>query len=195
MLKDDIRRTFEHLGGNKVQRVLGCARTPGLHAVVVYRFGQWLSSQPLFVRVVLKPLFVILYHRIRSAWGIELSPGASIGKGVLIFHYGGIFIGPRVILGDNCSISHDVTIGLGGRGPRRGAPTIGDNVYIAPGAKVSGRIKIGSNVKIGANAVVEKDVPDNALVQVGPVRMVTFREFYNESDHAGRENSRLAGDE
>jgi serine O-acetyltransferase len=195
MLRHDIQRTFDHLGGNMVQRVLGCAREPGLQAVAIYRFGQWLSAQPLLVRIVLKPFFVVFYHRIRAAWGIELSPGAVIGEGFLIFHYGGIFIGSKVVIGNNCSISHDVTIGLAGRGGRRGAPSLGDNVYIAPGAKVSGRIKIGNNVKIGANAVVEKDVPDNALVQVGPTRVVTFREFYKQTDHAGRETGPPAGTE
>jgi serine O-acetyltransferase len=195
MLKYDIRRTYEHLGGNTVQRVLGCARAPGLLAVAVYRFGRWLSTQPLPVRVLLKPFFAVFSHRIRAAWGIELDLGAVIGNGLLIFHYGGIFVGSQVIIGDNCSISHDVTIGLAGRGARRGAPTIGNNVYIAPGAKVSGRIKVGNNVKIGANAVVEKDVPDNTLVQVGQVRLVTFREFYKQGDHAGRETSPLTEEE
>jgi serine O-acetyltransferase len=187
MLKQDIRRTYEYFGGNMVQRVLGCVRMPGLHGVAIYRFGRWLSSQPFHVRVVLKPFLIVLHHRIRSAWGIELSPLAAIGEGMLIVHYGGIFIGARVIIGNHCTISHDVTIGLAGRGSRRGAPVIGDNVYIGPGAKVSGRIKIGHNVKIGANAVVEKDVPDNALVQVGPVRVVIFPGFYNDnSDHTTR---------
>jgi len=186
MLKQDILRTYEHLGGNKFQRVLGCARTPGLQAVAIYRLGRWLSGKPLPVRILIKPLLVILFHRIRAAWGIELSLNATIGEGFLIFHYGGIFIGSRVVIGKNCSISHDVTIGLAGRGVRRGAPVIGDNAYIAPGAKVSGRIRIGNNVKIGANAVVERNVPDNALVQVRSVQVVTFPGFYSQADHAGR---------
>jgi serine O-acetyltransferase len=195
MVKRDIQRVYEHLGGNRVQRVLGCARTPGLHAVIIYRFGRWLSDRSLPVKLLLKPLYIVLSHRSRAAWGIELDPGAAIGEGFLVFHYGGIFVGSTVVMGNNCSISHDVTIGLAGRGLRRGAPVIGDNVYIAPGAKVSGKIRIGNNVKIGANVVVEKDVPEDALVQTGPVRMITFKSFYKQGDHAGREGSRPAGEE
>jgi serine O-acetyltransferase len=186
MLKRDILRTYEHLGGNKLQRILGCIRAPGLRAVAIYRFGRWLSGKPLPVRILLRPLLLPLFYYIRVVWGIELSPGATIGEGFLIFHYGGIFVGSRVVMGKDCSISHDVTIGLAGRGPRRGAPVIGDNAYIAPGAKVSGRIKIGNNVKIGANAVVERNVPDNALVQIRPPQVVTFPEFFSKADHAGR---------
>ena len=185
----DIRRTYEHLGGNRLQRFFGCLRTPGLHAVLIFRFGQWLSSKPLPLRLLLKPVFLMLFHRVRAAWGIELSPGAVIGKGFLIFHYGGIFVGSKVVIGENCSISHDVTIGLAGRGQRRGAPVIGDNVYIAPGAKLAGRIRIGNNARIGANAVVEKNVPDSALVQTGPVKIVTFPGLYSQTDHAGREDA------
>jgi len=186
MLTQDIRRTYDHLGGNRIQRIFGCIRNPGLHAVGTYRFGRWLSGMPFPVRIVLRPLWLLLYYRSRSAWGIEISPNATIGGGLLVFHYGGIFIGSRVVIGENCSVSHDVTIGLAGRGTRRGAPVMGNNVYIAPGAKVSGKIRIGSNVKIGANAVVERNVPDNALVQVRPPQVVVFPGYYSKADHAGR---------
>lgn len=186
MLRQDIRRTYDHLGGNRFQRIIGCARNPGLHAVATYRMGRWLSGKPLLLRLLLRPLWLLLFYRSRSAWGIEISPQASIGGGLLIFHYGGIFIGSRVVIGVNCSVSHDVTIGLAGRGSRRGAPVMGDNVYIAPGAKVSGKITIGSNVKIGANAVVERSVPDNALVQVRAPQVVVFQSLYAGADHAGR---------
>ncbi len=185
-MRADIRRTYDHLGGNRLQRVLGCFRTPGLHAVLIFRFGQWLADRPLPVRILLKPVYLVLYHHVRATWGIELSPGATIGEGFLIFHYGGIFVGSKVVIGKGCSISHDVTIGLAGRGNRRGAPVLGDNVYVAPGAKLAGRIMIGANARIGANAVVEKNVPENALVQVGPVKMVTFPGLYSQTDHAGR---------
>jgi len=112
-----------------------------------------------------------------------IAPGANIGKGLHIFHFGGIFVGEQVVIGENCYLSHDVRIGLAGEGRRRGAPTIGNNVYIAPGAKIAGRINIGNNVKIGANAVVTKDVPDNALVQVQSMQVVTFQGFYGGASH------------
>jgi acetyltransferase-like isoleucine patch superfamily enzyme len=80
-----------------------------------------------------------------------------------IGHFGGITIGPATI-GRRCSISQGVTIGVSGRGEKEGLPTIGDEVYLGPGAKLFGKITIGHSVKIGANAVVYKDVEDNAVI-------------------------------
>ncbi len=99
-----------------------------------------------------------------SKWGISLSRSTEIGEGFYIGHYGGIFIAGDVKIGKNVNISQDVTIGLSGKGNKKGCPVIGDNVYIAPGAKLFGKIYIGNNVKIGANAVVYKDVPDDSIV-------------------------------
>lgn len=181
MLKQDLARSYSLTHGKVIRRVVECYRSPGVHAVAVFRFGQWILSQPLALRILLKPAYAYLNHRTKAKWGIMLAPGATIGKGLHIFHFGGIFVGEQVIIGENCSLSHDVTIGLAGEGKRRGAPTIGNNVYIAPGAKIAGRVHIGNNVKIGANAVVSKDVPDNALVQVQSMQVVSFQGFYGES--------------
>ena len=72
------------------------------------------------------------------------------------------------MIGEDCNLSQSVTIGVDGDGDRRGVPIIGNDVYIAPGARVIGRIRIGNNVKIGANAVVHRDIPDNAVVALDP---------------------------
>jgi serine O-acetyltransferase len=181
MLKQDLERSYDLTHGKPVRRVVECYRSPGVHAVVVFRFGQWLLRQPVLVRILLKPIYALWNHRTKAKWGIMIAPGAVIGQGLHIFHFGGIFIGEQVVIGENCSISHDVTIGLAGEGRRRGAPTIGKNVYIAPGAKIAGRIRVGDNVRIGANAVVSRDVPDNALVQVQSMQVVTFPGFYGGS--------------
>lgn len=181
VIAEDIRRTYEHVGGGTLKRMIWCFRTPGLHAIVTYRVGHWLLRQPLLVRLFLKPLYVYQWHRMRAKWGIEISPYAKIGKGMLVYHFGGVIIGSEAVIGENFSVSHDVTIGLSGQGPRRGAPTIGDNVYVAPGARIAGRIRIGHHAKIGANVVIEKDVPDYALVQVAPPKMMTFPGFYGQS--------------
>lgn len=187
MLKQDIISTYNKLGGNKFQRILGCARTPGLYAVMNYRFGHWLLSRPRIIRWVLRPFYLIHNHWIRAKWGIEISCEATIGEGFLILHYGGVFVGSTVKMGKNCSVSHNVTIGLSGTGKRRGAPVVGNNVYFAPGANASGRITIGDNARIGANAVVDKDVPANALVQVRPMQVVTFPSFYGNRQAAAPE--------
>jgi serine O-acetyltransferase len=146
---------------------------PGFQALMVYRFGHWLLNQSGAKRFFLGPLYSRLQHRVWKKWGMDISPKAEIGQGVLIIHFGGIFIGQATI-GKMCSIHHDTTIGLGGSGLRRGIPSIGDNVFIAPGAVIAGKIRIGSNVRIGSNAVVQRDIPDNALVQVRPIQVVRF---------------------
>ncbi len=106
----------------------------------------------------------MLYHRIRSKWGIQIPRTVEIGEGFYIGHSGGITISGAAKFGNNVNISQQVTVGVSGKGEKRGVPIIGDNVYIAPGAKIFGKIKIGNNVKIGANAVVYKNIPDNAIV-------------------------------
>ena len=119
-------------------------------------------------RSFLEPCYLFLYHRIGSKWGIEIPRTAHIKEGFYIGHSGGIVISGSANIGKNFSISQQVTIGLAGRGTNRGVPVIGNNVYIAPGAKIFGRISIGNNVSIGANAVVYKDVPDNSIVVLDP---------------------------
>jgi serine O-acetyltransferase len=128
------------------------------------------------IRIFFEPLHLILLRRIRSKWGIEISRSAEIGAGFYIGHYGGITISGFSKIGRNVNISQLVTIGVSGEGENRGAPTIGDNVYIAPGAKIFGKIHVGNNVKIGANAVVHEDIQDNAVVALDPgFRIVSFK--------------------
>lgn len=168
MLKEDILRTFILIKGSKLKKIIGCYRSPGVHAVAVLRFGQWLLKQNLIFRIILIPIYIFLSYRIKSNWGIKISRHASIGKGFYIGHFGAIIIAADTVIGKNCNISQDVTIGISGQGENRGCPIIGDEVYIAPGAKVFGKIKIGNNVKIGANTVIYKDVPDNSIVVLDP---------------------------
>ena len=96
--------------------------------------------------------------------GIEIHPGAIIGKGLFIDHGSGVVIGETAIVGDNVTLFHGVTLGGTGKEKGKRHPTIGNNVFIGTGAKLLGNITIGDNVKIGANAVVLKDVPSNTTV-------------------------------
>lgn len=97
--------------------------------------------------------------------GIEIHPGASIGKNLFIDHGTGVVIGETAIIGDNVTMFHGVTLGgTGNEKDKKRHPTIGNNVFIGSGAKILGNIKIGNNVKIGANAVVLKDVEDDRTV-------------------------------
>lgn len=137
------------------------------------RIGAYLRP-----RRVLRPLYVLTriigsHYSIR--YGIVIPFGTRIGPGFFIGHFGGIVVSGLATIGRNCNISQGVTIGLGSRGPRKGIPQLGDNVYIGPGAKVLGNIHIGNNVAIGANCVVTKDVPDNAVVVGVPGRVISFK--------------------
>jgi len=176
VLRADIMRTYEYLQGGKLRRAVNCLRSPGVQAVIVFRFGQWLDSQPSLLKVLLQPIYFVLNGLIQIMWGIELPRSATIGPGFYIGHFGGITIAPGAIIGRNCNISQDLTIGLSGQGEKAGVPTIGDNVYLAPGARVFGKISIGNNVKIGANAVIYKDIPDNAIVVLDPgFKIVSYK--------------------
>jgi serine O-acetyltransferase len=168
LITKDFLRTYALTSGPLIKRVIACYRSPGLHAIAVHRFGHWLKKKSVLLRVLLEPIHMILFHRIRTKWGIEISRSAEIGEGFYIGHYGGITISGLSRIGKNVNISQLVTIGVSGKGEKRGAPVIGDNVYIAPGGKIFGKIHVGNNVKIGANAVVYQDVPDNAVVVLDP---------------------------
>jgi serine O-acetyltransferase len=168
MLKNDILRTYNLAHGSKIKKSFACYRSPGVHAVITLRFGQWLLKQNIIVRILLSPIYLLQYHRIRSKWGIEIPRTTEIGEGLYIAHFGGITISPAAKIGNNVAISQQVTIGVSGQGEKKGCPVIGDNVYLAPGAKLFGKIKVGNNVKIGANAVIYKDIPDNAIVVLDP---------------------------
>jgi serine O-acetyltransferase len=168
VLRADIMRTYEYTQGGRLRRIVNCLRSPGVQAVIVFRFGQWLESQPALLKLFLLPIYFVANDLVRLMWGIELPRSARIGPGFYIGHSGGITIAPGVVMGRNCNISQQITIGIAGQGEKAGVPTIGDNVYIAPGARIFGKISVGNNVRIGANAVIHKDIPDNAIVVLEP---------------------------
>jgi len=137
----------------------------GLHALVAYRTAHF------FYRIRFFFLARFISQVARWATGIEIHPGAKIGKGLFIDHGMGVVIGETAIIGDNVLLYQGVT--LGGTGLEHGKrhPTIGNNVVIGAGAKVLGNITVGDNSYIGANAVVIKDVPANSTVVGVPGRI------------------------
>lgn len=149
----------------------------GLVCSIMYRINHMIDSienNPL--RYLVK---LFLTHTIFKVFeiffGCYIAPAAEIGPGLYIGHYGGIFIGP-LKMGKNCNISMGNVLGLGKWGtPDEGLPEIGDNVYIAPSAKIFGKIKIGNNVAIGTSAVVTEDVPDNAVVVGIPAKVISYK--------------------
>jgi serine O-acetyltransferase len=131
---------------------------PGFHAILLHRVAHWLWN--LGIPVVPR----VLSHFGRFVTGIEIHPGAQIGKGFFIDHGMGVVIGETTQVGDGVTLYQGVT--LGGTGKERGKrhPTIGSNVLVSVGAKVLGAIEIGDNVKIGAGSVVLRTVPPNSTV-------------------------------
>ncbi len=137
----------------------------GLHAIVSYRVANFFYKTKLFV------LARLLSQMARFFTGIEIHPGATIGKGLFIDHGMGVVIGETSIIGDNVLLYQGVTLGGTGLVQGKRHPTIGNNVVIGGGAKVLGNIIIGDNSYIGANAVVIKDVPANSTVVGVPGRI------------------------
>lgn len=180
MLFCDLRRDFARFAGNasgsRARRLLECLRSPGLYAAAVYRLGHWALGRPAWARVVLDPAYFVLNLLVQILWGIEISRRARLGPGLYIGHFGGITVGSGIVAGANLAISQNVTLGSWEKGEGPLSPRIGDDVYIAPGARVFGDITIGSNARIGANAVVYGDIPENAVVALDPgYRVISLR--------------------
>ncbi len=139
---------------------------PGFHAIIFHRIAHWLYKKKIF--------FLARYvSQVGRFWtGIEIHPGAKIGRGLFIDHGMGIVIGETAEVGDNCTIYHGVTLGGTGKEKGKRHPTIGNNVLISTGAKVLGPFKVGDNSRIGANAVVLQEVEPNSTVVGVPGRTV-----------------------
>lgn len=137
-----------------------------------YTFWLRLARHFRYKSKLFYPIFLLCWMMVRRymfKFGIQISYAATIGPGFYIGHFGTIVISPAAVIGKNCNVSQGVTIGK----TMGGAPTIGDNVYIGPGAKLFGNIKIGDNVAIGANAVVNKDVPSGVSVAGVPAKVIS----------------------
>jgi serine O-acetyltransferase len=139
---------------------------PGPKAVFFHRISHALYGWKLF--------FLARFFCELSRWltGIEIHPGATIGKRLVIDHGMGVVIGETAVIGDDCIIFHGVTLGGMKFDPVKRHPTIGNNVLIGTGAKILGPLTVGNNVLIGANAMVVKDVPSNVTVIGNPAQII-----------------------
>jgi serine O-acetyltransferase len=149
--------------------------TQGFWAVFQYRlahFCYWkIKWQPF--RLLFLMLFLLWQKVIEIITGISIPASARIGHSFYIGHFGGIIINANAVIGNNCNISQGVTIGVSGRGEKRGSPTIGDKVYVGANAVVSGNITIGNEVLIGACSLVNKSFPDNSVVLGVPAIIIS----------------------
>ena len=138
----------------------------GLHAVAFYRVAHWfyLKDHKVIARVISQTA--------RALTGIEIHPGAKIGKGLLIDHGSGVVIGETAEIGDYCLLYQGCTLGGTGKDHGKRHPTLGNNVMVGCGAKVLGPLKVGDNAKIAANAVVLSPVPANSTAVGVPAKIV-----------------------
>ncbi len=139
--------------------------SPGMIAGIYYRLGHWLwhtQGVPEVLLYILRPLYLVGKRVVEFYSGISVSPRAKIGRGLYIENFGSIYIGPSII-GDNCSLSQEVSIGTNGDIHNNDMPMIGDRVFIGAGAKIVEPVSVGNDVVIGANAVVVTDLDDCAV--------------------------------
>ena len=138
----------------------------GVHAVIYHRIAHW------FYRHNIKFIARFVSQWSRFWTGIEIHPGAKIGRRLVIDHGMGIVIGETAEIGDDCLLYHGVTLGGTGKDHGKRHPTLGNNVMVSTGAKVLGPFKVGDNARIAANAVVLSEVPDNATAVGAPAQIV-----------------------
>lgn len=139
---------------------------PTLRAIRCYRLAHWFYERRYFTTAR------IISQWARSKTGIEIHPGAKIGKGLFIDHGMGVVIGETAVIGDNCLLYQGVTLGGTGKDKGKRHPTLKNNVLVGAGAKVLGPFTVGNNVKIAANAVVLNAIPDNCTAVGVPAHIV-----------------------
>lgn len=179
MFYDEIKATREKdpAARNNLQIILLYA---GLHAIIWYRMSNWFWQHKLY-------FLARWMSQIGRFWtGIEIHPGAKIGRGLFIDHGMGVVIGETAIIGDGVVLFQGVTLGGNGKETGKRHPTIGNNVVVGTGAKVLGNILIGDNSYIGANAVVLKSAPPNSTVVGVPGRVTKQdgKKLDSKMDHA-----------
>ena len=164
-IREDIASIFERdPAARNTWEVLTCY--PGVHAILIHRFAHWLWCHRF------RWLGRFLSHLGRFLTGIEIHPGASLGRRLFIDHGMGVVIGETAEVGDGCTLYHGVT--LGGTTWKRGKrhPSLGNGVVIGAGAKLLGPINVGDRARVGSNAVVVKDVPPGATAVGIPARII-----------------------
>ncbi len=139
---------------------------PGTKAIRMYRRAHWFYKHKCYF------LARLISQRAARKTGIEIHPGATIGKGLFIDHGTGVVIGETAEIGENCTIYQGVTLGGTGKDHGKRHPTLGNNVMVGAGAKVLGPFKVGDNSRIAAGAVVLSEVPENSTAVGVPARVV-----------------------
>ncbi|HEY3382168.1 MAG TPA: serine acetyltransferase [Vicinamibacterales bacterium] len=159
-----------------LKRLRVVADAPSLQAIAVFRFGSYLHERRLSLpRIVSKPLGLLHFVLDKITvimWGITIDARAEIAGGLYLGHQGGIVIGP-IVMGRDCCVAHNVTIGVRTDGVGSGRPKIGDRVWIGTGAVVFGGIRIGEGVTIGPLTLVGRNLPSRTLAIGNPVQILS----------------------
>lgn len=171
LIQSDYRK-YQKYGGHFFVIIF---LTQGFWAILQYRLAHFIYKkikwQPFRFLLVLLMLF--WQKIIEITTGISIPASSRIGHSFYIGHFGGIIINANAIIGNNCNISQGVTIGVSGRGEKRGTPILGNEVYIGANAVVSGKITIGDNVLIGACTLVNDSIPEGSVVLGVPAVIVS----------------------
>lgn len=176
-LREDIAIVFERDPAARTHWEV-ITTYPGVHALIFHRLSHWIWRQRLYW------LARFSSHIARWLTGIEIHPGATIGRRVFIDHGMGVVIGETAVIGDDCTLYHGVTLGGTSWNKGKRHPTLERGVVIGAGAKVLGPITIGADAKIGSNAVVVKDVPAGATAVGIPARILDQEKVKKRGDIA-----------
>lgn len=164
-LREDIRAVRERdPAARSSLEVFFCY--PGVHALIYHRIAKF------FYRHNLKFIARGISQFARRRTGIEIHPGATLGRRIFIDHGMGVVIGETAVVGDDCTIYHGVTLGGTGKETGKRHPTLGNNVFVGAGAKLLGSFTVGDNSKIAAGAVVLDEIPPNSTAVGIPARVV-----------------------
>lgn len=146
--------------------------TPGFKYSTVMRLCGYAKQRKATKYTIYPPLKFLLL-RYRYKYGIAIPEYTKIGPGFFINRFGNIMVNGDAVIGANCNITHGAMLGQMNRGPKAGSPILGDDVFLAAGCKVIGRIHLGNRAAVGANAVVTKDVPDDGVVGGIPAKLLS----------------------
>lgn len=172
LIRSDYRRYRAAGAGSALGVIL---LTQGFWASTVYRINHHVHRHLTFpgLRTLARVVGLLAHKAVEILTGISLPPELEVGEGLYIGHFGPIIVSPEARLGRHCNLSQGVTIGVGGRGDRRGAPVIGNRVYVGAGAILFGRLSVGDDAAVGAGAVVTRPVPPRGVVAGNPARLIS----------------------
>ena len=178
-LREDIRSVFDRdPAARTAWEVMTCY--PGVHAVTLYRLSHWFWLRRF------RWLGRFVSHIARFLTGIEIHPGATIGRRFFIDHGMGVVIGETAVLGDDVTLYHGVTLGGTSWNKGKRHPTLEDGVVVGAGAQILGPITIGARSKVGSNAVVVKDVPPDTTAVGNPARIIDSEQAQKREEKAGQ---------